>query len=742
MRLNLVVASVAIALGVVACQTRVGSIDGAASAPAAAAKESSVADTEWAAHGRDSNEQRHSPLKQINVDTIKDLGLAWAVDMPEKGSQQSTPLVVDGIMYVTTPWSYINAYDAATGKFLWKYNPKVPREIGITSLCCGNQNRGVAYYKGKVIIATLDGRLVAVDAKKGTKVWETATFDPMKDPMSITGAPRVGNGIVFIGNAGGEFHQRGFIAGYDADTGKRLWKFFTVPGDPSKGPDGEASDNVMAMAAKTWKGEWWKTGGGATVWEGMVYDKQNDLIIFGTGNGAPWPAEVRSPGGGDNLFTASIVALEAKTGKYKWHYQTTPMDSFDFDNNAPLTIADITVEGQKKHVVMQLPKNGVFYVIEAGTGKVVSARLAVPFANWLTGFDKQNNWAPILNPEANYGATKKGWWVQPFQTHVWSPQAYNPDTGLLYVAIRNATYGMVAEAGAKMGNQLLSIIVNGGARGTPQVPRPDPAPTGAWLMGWNPATQKEAWRVPNTAGQVQGSSGAGTMSTAGNLVFQPSGTNLIAYRADTGEKVWQGAMGVGGVNAGPISYQIGGVQYIAIAGGPNNGARVAVYKLGGTAQLPPVPAPAPTPVLNPPANFGTEAQVAMGLEKYQQNCSICHEGGRSNTGAPDLRPSPFLATPELFRAVVIDGIKVEAGMNPFKATLSNDDAEAIRAHLVSIANIQKNAPPGAGRAGGGFGGPGGGGAPGGGRAGGPPGGAPAAPVAPAAPAAPAAGLHQ
>jgi quinohemoprotein ethanol dehydrogenase len=572
----------------------------------------------------------------------------------------------------------------------------------------------------------------------------------MKDPMSITGAPRVGNGVVFIGQGGGEFHQRGFISGYNADTGKKLWRFYTVPGDPSKGPDGEASDNVMAMAAKTWKGEWWKFGGGATVWEGMVYDKVNDLIIFGTGNGAPWPAEVRSPGGGDNLFTASIVAVEAKTGKYKWHYQTTPMESFDFDNNAPLTVADITVDGQRKHVVMQIPKNGVFYVIEAGTGKVVSAQLIVPFANWLTGFDKTNNWAPILNPAANYGATGKGWFVQPFQTHVWSPQSFNPETGLVYVAVRNATYGMVAEAGAKMGNQLLSINL----QKQPEMPRPQVQGAGSWMSAWNPVTQKEAWRSPT--------SGGGTMTTAGNLVFQTEGSSIVAYRADNGEKLWTGAMGVP-VGSGPMTYQVDGVQYVAALGR----ARVAVFKLGGTLVAPPVPA-APPQVLNPPPNFGTAAQIATGGESYAAACSICHEGqARNSTGAPDLRYSPFLASTALFNAVVIDGVKMDGGMKSFKGALSLENTEAIRAHLVSLANTLKDNPQAAGGGGrGGFGGPGGGGpgggapgggAPGGARGAGPggpggvapggargagPGGAAAAPAAPAAPAEPPVGLHQ
>jgi quinohemoprotein ethanol dehydrogenase len=678
---------------------------------------------DWTQHGNDSDEMRYSTLTQVNVDTVKNLGLAWTAAMTERGSWQGTPLVVDGVMYATTPWSYMYAFDAKTGRQLWKYNPLVPREIASTQLCCGNQNRGAVYWNGKVIFASLDGRLIALNAKSGAKVWETATFDPMKDPMSITGAPRVGNGVVFIGQGGGEFHQRGFISGYDAETGKKLWKFYTVPGDPSKGPDGEASDDVMAMAAATWKGNWWQYGGGGTVWDGMVYDKVNDLIIFGTGNGAPWPAEIRSPGGGDNLFTAAIVAVHGKTGKYAWHYQTTPKESFDFDNNSPLTIADVDVAGVKKRVVMQIPKNGIFYVIEAATGKVQSAQLIVPFANWLTGFDKANNWKPILNPEANYGATGKGWWIQPFQTHVWNPQSFNPNTGLFYVTVRNATYGMVAKEGAKMGNQLLSIIV-GGPDANPQGPRPTVTGSASWLSAWNPSTQKEAWRAD---------AGSGTLTTAGNLVFNSQGQNLVAYRADNGEKLWTGAMGVN-AGSGAMSYMVDGEQYIAAIAN----ARVVAFKIGGTATLPPPPATI-SQVLNPPANFGTEAQVKSGADMYTNSCGICHEGqARNSTSAPDLRYSPFLANNVAFKSVVIDGIKVDGGMKSFKGALTDANVEDIRAHLVSIANQLKNNPaPARGAGPGGPGGPGGAG--GGGR---PPGAAPAAPAPPPAPAAPAAGLHQ
>jgi alcohol dehydrogenase (cytochrome c)/quinohemoprotein ethanol dehydrogenase len=390
-------------------------------------------------------------------------------------------------------------------------------------------------------------------------------------------------------------------------------------------------------------------------------------------------------------------------------------------------VADITVGGQKKHVVMQAPKNGVMYVIEVATGKVVSADPFVPSINWATGFDEKDNWKPILNPDANFGKTGKGWYVVPFQTHVWNPQSYNPDTGLFYVTVRNATYGMVAKAGAKMGNQLLSIIV-GGPDANPQGARPQVQGDASWLSAWNPATQTEAWRV------VGG--GSGTMTTAGNLVFQTERTNLVAYRADNGEKVWQGALGVNG-GSGAMSYEIDGTQYIAAIAN----ARVVAFKLGGNAELPPAAAPV-SQVLNPPSRFGTAEQLAAGESSYTQSCTICHEGqARNSTGAPDLSYSPFLANNALFSSVVIDGIKVDGGMKSFKGALSPADVEAIRAHLVKLANDLKDNPA---PARGGLGGFPGGGAPGGGgaRRGGGPGGAGGAPAQPAAPAEAPVGLHQ
>ncbi len=655
---------------------------------------------EWGSHGRDNAEQRFSPLTQVDASNVSQLGLAWFVNFTEGGGYQSTPLVIDGRMYVTTPWSKVYAFDAKTGKQLWKFDPEVPREIAGTSLCCNISNRGVAYWNGKIIWAALDGRLLAVNAKTGKKVWEVRVASP-DDAYSITGAPRVGNGIVYIGEGGGEFYTRGFLAAHDAETGKKLWRFWTVPGDPSKGPDKDVSDDVMPMAAKTWSGEWWKTGGGGTIWDGILYDPETNTVVFGTGNGIPWPANLRSPGSGDNLFIASIVALDATTGKYKWHYQTTPRESFDFDSTSPLTVADIVVNGQKKHVVMQAPKNGVMYVIEVATGKVVSADPFVPTINWATGFDEKNNWAPIMNPEADYAKTGKGFYVVPSRAHAWSSQSYNPNTGLIYVPTSYAVGSFVAEPGAKiLGNQLVDVSMS--RQPDASLTRPVLQNSGAYLLAWDPVKRKAAWT------QRQGSASAGTLTTAGNLVFQgTAGQKLSAFRADTGDLIWSTPT-QGNVVPGPVSYSIDGVQYIAAISSASTGYaaaagtnRLLVYKIGGKVALPPAPPPV-AQVLDPPANFGDDAQRAHGQDVYERSCTGCHEGGRMFTGYPDLNYTVALKSDLLFKAIVLDGARREFGMMPFNKSLSQADVEAIRSYLTYRANDLKNNPPARG-----FGPPGG-----------------------------------
>jgi quinohemoprotein ethanol dehydrogenase len=646
-------------------------------------------DVEWTRNGGNPDEQRYSKLNQVTVDNVGKLGLAWFAEIAERGGYQSTPLVIDGIMYMTAPWSSLYAFDARSGKQLWKIDPQAPREIAATSICCNISNRGAAYADGKIIWGTIDGRLMAVNAKTGKKVWEARVADPNLH-YSITGAPRIGDGLVFIGVGGAEFYTRGFLVAYDVKTGKPVWKFYTVPGDPSKGPDGEASDNVMPMAAKTWNGKWWEKGGGGSTWDGIVYDPKSDLVIFGTGNGLPWPANIRSPGGGDNLFTSSIVAVHAKTGKYKWHYQATPMDGFDFDNTAPLTLADIKVDGQSKHVVMQAPKNGVFYVIEAATGKVVSADPYVPKINWALGFDHANNWAPILNPEANYGKTGKGFWVLPSQAHVWYPQSFNPQTGLIYFSARRGVGSFYAQEGGRiLGNQMVDI-----AQGhAPEGKRPEVENPGAYLLAWDPVARKVAWE------QREGSGSAGTLTTAGNLVFQGiPGKKFAAFRADTGEKVWA-TDAQGNVVPGPVTYSIDGVQYFAVISSASTGFaaaagknRLLVYKLNGDVQLPPAPPEAPQ-VLNPPRDFGDAAMHARGQDLYQRNCTGCHEGGRIFSGFPDLNYTVALNAPDLFKSIVVDGALAENGMISFKNSLNVDDAEAIRSFLTARANELKRNPP-------------------------------------------------
>jgi quinohemoprotein ethanol dehydrogenase len=652
---------------------------------------------QWMTYGRDYSEQRFSPLAQINADNISRLGLAWYADLAERGgSYETTPIEVDGEIFVTSPWSKVYAFDARTGKQLWKYDPQVPGAYAV-KLCCGIVNRGVAVWKGKVIWGTLDGRLIAVDARSGKKIWETQATDPKKW-LSITGAPRIADGRIFIGEAGSEFEERGYMAAYSADTGKELWRWWAVPGDPSKGFE----QPELKWAAKTWHGEWWKQGGGGTPWDGITYDPVTGDVYIGTGNGATWPAEIRSPGGGDNLFTASIVALDAKTGKFRWYYQETPSESFDFDSTAQITTADLLIDGHMRHVVMHAPKNGIFYVLDAKTGRVLSAKPFVPSVNWMTGFDKEDNFRPILNPAADYGKTGKGWWLVGFQSHVWYPMSFSPLTGLVYLPTNYASFGYVAEAGAKMGNQLLSINI----AKCPEGPAPKLQGAGSYLEAWDPVKQQIAWT------QRDGNGRSGTMVTAGNLVFQGTdqGTLLhaipkfTAFRADNGEKIWS-VDSQAQIVGGPVSYAVDGVQYVAVvaagAGGfggsywQPNYARLLVYKLDGTTTLPPKK-PYTPPALNPPPDFGDAALLRRGEKEYTAHCASCHgasDAVRVSSLFPDLRYASALWTSAAFKVIVIDGVLQNDGMVSFRKMLTPQDAEAIRAYVVHLANEAKKEPP-------------------------------------------------
>ena len=644
---------------------------------------------QWMSYGRNYDEQRFSPLDQINTENVNELGLAWFADFDTNRGQEATPLIIDGIIYVSTAWSKVYAYDALSGEELWFYDPKVPGEWAVNA-CCDVVNRGVAAWEGKIYLGTLDGRLVALNASSGEEIWSIQTT-AADSRYSITGAPRVAKGMVLIGQGGAEFGVRGYLSAYDADNGELLWRFYTVPGNPDEGFENE----ILALAAETWNGEWWALGGGGTVWDAIVYDQVLDQIYFGVGNGSPWNAEVRSPGGGDNLFLSSIVAVDADSGEYRWHYQTTPGETWDYTATQPIMIANLFIDGQERRVVMQAPKNGFFYLLDAENGELISAE-AFSTVNWATGISIETG-RPIEIPEARYDVTGQGHIVIPGPqgAHSWHPWSYNPDTGLVYIPEIRSSFGYVAAndftVSARGTNLAIDIIAGRDLVG--QDGQIEPVNEGR-LLAWDPLTQEEAWSV-----SFGTSRGGGTMTTAGNLVFQGNSANqeFAAYHAETGQKLWSMPVQTG-VVAGAASYMINDEQYIAIVTGdrPDGGyyapnqSRVLVFKLGANISLPPLQEFTQRP-LNPPESTASDELIAAGGDTYAEYCVLCH-GENSNLLTrgtfPDLHRTPLLYTQEGFDTVVLGGILSERGMVSFAEELNAEDTEGIRAYLIEEANRQ------------------------------------------------------
>jgi quinohemoprotein ethanol dehydrogenase len=641
---------------------------------------------QWMSTGRNHEEQHFSPLTQIDRSSVGTLGLAWYADFNIPRGQESTPLVVDGVIYVTTAWSNVRAFDAASGAALWEFDAEVPGEWGVRA-CCDVVNRGAAVWNGKVYVGTIDGRMIALDAQTGTKVWESDTLISRDLPYSITGAPRIVNGKVIIGNGGAEYGVRGYVSAYDAETGALAWRFFTVPGDPALGFENDA----MAMAAETWNGEWWKLGGGGTVWDSMAYDPTLDLLYIGTGNGSPWNQDLRSPGGGDNLFLSSIVALDPDDGSYVWHYQTTPGETWDYTATQPIMVATLPLDGVERRVVMQAPKNGFFYVLDAATGEFISAQ---PFAtvNWAFGIDQETG-RPIENPDARFDRTGKAFAVQPAPSgaHNWHPMAFHPDTGLVYLSSSDSAfiYAYDRDFEAKALTSNLGIDAAAGAAELGPNAMAD-LPRGNYMVAWNPVTQEEGWRIPGAS--------AGMLATAGGLVFKGGEKGLTAYDAANGEVLWQSLDTQTGVAAAPVSYEVDGEQYIAVVAGRSTAnyyapdySRLLVFKLGADVQLPP-PQEFTAPTLNPPPSTASAEQIARGEAYYQDNCWICHSdvgnaGGLLRRGLfPELAVSPALASPELFAAIVLDGVRAQNGMVSFAQILTPEAAEDVRAYLIDRAN--------------------------------------------------------
>lgn len=649
----------------------------------------------WVSHGRTYDEQRFSPLKQITDQNVGHLGLAWYFDVDTRRGQEATPLVVDGVMYLTTAWSKVVALDATTGAKLWAYDPKVRPEWAVNA-CCDVVNRGVAAWKGKIIFATLDGRLIALEAASGKPVWETLTIDP-KMRYTITGAPRVVKGKVIIGNGGAEMGVRGYVSAYDAETGKLVWRFYTVPGDPAK----PFESPILESAAKTWSGEWWKNGGGGTVWDGMAYDPQLDLLYIGTGNADPWARKIRSARIEDNLLASSIIALRPDTGEYVWHYQENPGDEWDYDSAGPIILADLRIDGQLRQVLLHAPKNGFFYVIDRATGKLLSAR---PFTHvsWATGIDLQTG-RPIESPEAQYEKSCKPSVVVPGPggAHSWQPVSYSPDTGLVYFPVLEAGFAFKSTEHFSHSAFAFNNGLDPVAAAMPQEPNIKKAILDSikgHLTAWDPVKQIEVWRVDRP-----GPWNGGALSTAGNLVFEGTGYGQFeAFRANTGEKLWS-ASTQSGMTAGPISYSVNGEQYVAILVGwggvlplaagevarqfprMNNVPRMMAFKLGGKATLPPVPDVKPQN-LTPPRATASAATVKKGEALYQRFCGGCHGDVAVSGGVlPDLRYTGALANEQWF-SIVRNGLLKSYGMVGFSKELSRQDAEAVRGYVIFRAN--------------------------------------------------------
>ena len=676
-----------------------------------AARAAATSNSDWPSYGRDHAEQRFSPDRQIGTGNVKQLGVAWSYNMRTGRGVEATPLVVNGVMYVTSAWSIVYALDAKTGKELWVFDPKVDHAVGAKS-CCDAVNRGVAFADGRVFDAALDGRLIAIDAQTGRSLWQTQTVDASQ-PYVVTGAPCVAKGLVLIGNSGSDLGVRGYLSAYHANTGKLAWRFYAVPGNPALGPDHAASDNVMAMAAKTWHGKWWTQGGGGAVWDSITYDPELDRVYFGVGNGAPWNAQIRSPGGGDNLFIASIVAVDRKTGHYIWHYQETPGETWDSESTESIVQAKLRIGGKIHRVLMHAPKNGFFYVIDRDSGKLLSAQNIVPMAktadtpkgkpiSWAYGIDMKTG-RPLENIEARFlnGASAVVHPVGP-GAHCWQPMAYSVQTGLVYIPVQDFSGLFATNPHYKPQPpyaRASGLKVAGAIPDNQELRESLPKRMAARLVAWDPVAQKEVWRVPmGFAGN------GGVLTTAGNLVFESESTgNFEAFDALTGAKLWSfDAQAT--AQGGPISYQIDGVQYIAIAIG-NGGSswlagglgvphqknlpvgRVVVFRLNGNAPYPRINT-ALLPVPLPPVIAGSTPElVAHGAKVFNTYCAGCHGfGAISGDVTPDLRRSGFIQDADAFASVVTEGALLQNGMPRFGAAISNPDVESIRIFLASEAH--------------------------------------------------------
>lgn len=656
----------------------------------------------WLSTGRNYAETRFSPLQSITTANVAELGLQWSYDLDTNNGQEATPIVVDGVIYISSAWSKVQAFDAKSGKLLWQFDPEVPKST-LVKTCCDAVNRGVAYWQGNVYVGTLDGRLIAIDAVTGKQVWSTLTVDPEMN-YTITGAPRIGQGLVFIGNGGGEFGVRGYVSAYDVNTGEMKWRFYTVPGEPGK-KDNAASDEAFEkIAGDSWSGDWWNESGGyggGTVWDSLTYDPELKMLYIGVGNASYWNKKYRSNDELDNLFVSSILALDAKTGKYVWHYQQTPGDAWDYTSTQHMILTDLDIKGEIRKVLMQAPKNGFFYILDRQTGELLSAENFVP-VNWTTGIDKQTG-RPNIVDKAYYWKNDTSWVATPgpLGAHNWHPMSYSQDTGLVYIPAQEAgaIYTTLKDfkpkkVGMNLSVDMRSLILPDDMNVVEAVKKQ----LKGYLLAWDPVKQEEVWRAEH-GGPWNG----GVLSTAGNLVFQGDVDGAFnAYNAKTGELVWSFESG-NMISAAPATYSVDGVQYITVLSGfgtawsklggifawddigpVQNKSRVLTFTLGGNKKLA-VTKRIIRPQITPPEQFGTPEMVVLGEGLYHLSCFNCHGVAAiaESFTPPDLRYSPMIGNEAAWTAVVHDGILASRGMVSFNANFNAKEIEAIRAYVIS-----------------------------------------------------------
>jgi quinohemoprotein ethanol dehydrogenase len=644
---------------------------------------------EWLSNGLDYNDTRFSPLDSLNPANVGKLGLAWSYSLGSKRGVEATPIVVDGVMYVTAPWSVVHAINAKTGEPLWTYDPKSPHAESFKA-CCDVVNRGVAVYKGKVYVASLDARLVALDAATGKEIWTVDASPDRKRSYTITGAPIVVKGKVIIGSGGGEYGVRGVVNAFDAETGKLQWRWYTVPGDPSKPFENEA----MANAAKTWDAtvKYWENGGGGPVWNTFSADPKLGLLYFGTGNAGPWGSSVRNPSGKDNLYTASVVALNIDTGAYVWHFQETPSDAWDYDSDQDLALTELTIDGKKRDVLLQAGKNGFFYVLDRKTGAFISAKNFVD-VNWATGYTPEGK--PIQIPGARGEDTPVEAIPGPFGAHNWQSMSFSPKTGLAYIPAQNVPLTVSDDKTWEQGSKIPGQPMNGIGWNVAQNFNVTPPKGKAFgrLIAWDPIQQKAAW----TQDYVSPWNG-GTLVTKGGLLFQGTADGrIVAYDAASGAKVWEAPLG-NGVVAAPMTYEIDGKQYVSIAVGwggvfgqsqraTDNATPGTVYTfaVGGDAKFPDVArynlGPLLAGVKYDPKN------VPAGVKAYLSNCLFCHgvPGVDKGGNIPNLGYSDTDKIENLDKTIFSKKLS-SLGMPDFTGKLTPEDIAGLKAFIQGTAD--------------------------------------------------------